>query len=193
MAKFNYSYPINWGGIQASNIFPRILPQTRHQLWLVRRCRKISWGRYLSLNSTSVNGLYRARNMVQPYNNFPFLDCADCGSPERTATRFSMPLTHLGDKKYYLGIFFKVSDMCHLSLSPGLVIASPNMGIISCIPSFLTHSIHLSILSFIVIYKVLVTNILELPFSEWQYLTVRIFNARNEKNCKIFFCVLVLC
>jgi len=36
-------------------------------------------------------------------------NCIDCGEPSKTPTRFAMPLTHLGQKKYYLGIFFKAN------------------------------------------------------------------------------------
>lgn len=35
--------------------------------------------------------------------------CADCHGDGATASRFSMPLTQLGQKKYYLGIFFKAN------------------------------------------------------------------------------------
>ena len=36
--------------------------------------------------------------------------CVDCvGEGRATHSRFSMPLAKLGEKKYYLGIFFKVS------------------------------------------------------------------------------------
>ena len=39
-----------------------------------------------------------------------YLECADClGEGATITSRFSMPLTQLGPKKYYLGIFFKVS------------------------------------------------------------------------------------
>ena len=34
--------------------------------------------------------------------------CTDATCGGHTASRFSMPLTSLGAKKYYLGIFFKV-------------------------------------------------------------------------------------
>ena len=35
--------------------------------------------------------------------------CVDCvGEGRATHSRFSMPLAKLGEKKYYLGIFFKV-------------------------------------------------------------------------------------
>ena len=38
------------------------------------------------------------------------LECVDCvGEGANTPTRFSMPLATLGEKKYYLGIFFKVN------------------------------------------------------------------------------------
>merc|ERR1712227_925337 len=36
-------------------------------------------------------------------------DCVDCGDVHQTTSRFSMPLTQLGNKKYYLGIFFKAN------------------------------------------------------------------------------------
>jgi len=36
-------------------------------------------------------------------------NCVDCGDVHQTASRFSMPLTQLGNKKYYLGIFFKAN------------------------------------------------------------------------------------
>jgi len=35
--------------------------------------------------------------------------CADCGDNSQVHSRFSMPLTTLGNKKYYLGIFFKAN------------------------------------------------------------------------------------
>ena len=39
-------------------------------------------------------------------------ECVDCvGEGPHTPTRFSMPLATLGEKKYYLGIFFKVIIM----------------------------------------------------------------------------------
>jgi len=37
-------------------------------------------------------------------------ECVDCvGEGAHTPTRFSMPLATLGEKKYYLGIFFKAN------------------------------------------------------------------------------------
>lgn len=37
-------------------------------------------------------------------------NCLDCvKESQATVSRFSMPLTHLGNKKYYLGIFFKAN------------------------------------------------------------------------------------
>ena len=37
--------------------------------------------------------------------------CTDATCGGNTASRFSMPLTSLGEKKYYLGIFFKVQNI----------------------------------------------------------------------------------
>merc|ERR1739848_188330 len=37
-------------------------------------------------------------------------ECVDCvGDGRNTQSRFSMPLAQLGEKKYYLGIFFKAN------------------------------------------------------------------------------------
>jgi len=42
--------------------------------------------------------------------NRPLQRCADCvGEGSQPHSRFSMPLAQLGDKKYYLGIFFKAN------------------------------------------------------------------------------------
>lgn len=46
---------------------------------------------------------------VTNYIWYIYLECADCLGEGATTSRFSMPLTQLGPKKYYLGIFFKVS------------------------------------------------------------------------------------
>ena len=45
-------------------------------------------------------------------NVFLFVsECSDCANEVNPpSSRFSMPLTKLGNKKYYLGIFFKVSQ-----------------------------------------------------------------------------------
>ena len=41
---------------------------------------------------------------------FLLLDCVDCKSMQSpTSSRFAMPLTTLGIKKYYIGIFFKAN------------------------------------------------------------------------------------
>ena len=41
--------------------------------------------------------------------------CTDATCGGNTASRFSMPLTSLGEKKYYLGIFFKVQNIPKMS------------------------------------------------------------------------------
>ena len=47
---------------------------------------------------------------VKKFIWYIYLECADClGEGASITSRFSMPLTQLGPKKYYLGIFFKVS------------------------------------------------------------------------------------
>ena len=47
--------------------------------------------------------------MVPAFDNLVTLSgCTDATCGDHTASRFSMPLTSLGAKKYYLGIFFKV-------------------------------------------------------------------------------------
>ena len=47
--------------------------------------------------------------MVPAFGNLVTLSgCTDATCGDHTASRFSMPLTSLGAKKYYLGIFFKV-------------------------------------------------------------------------------------
>jgi len=51
---------------------------------------------------------------VQTYLPFPGTEpnrgCVDCvGEGRATTSRFSMPLAKLGEKKYYLGIFFKAN------------------------------------------------------------------------------------
>ena len=44
------------------------------------------------------------------FSKFSIPGCVDCvGEGSATHSRFSMPLAKLGEKKYYLGIFFKVS------------------------------------------------------------------------------------
>ena len=54
--------------------------------------------------------LFHRRKNLNFNNLFQvFSDCVDCKSVQSpTKTRFSMPLTTLGVKKYYIGIFFKV-------------------------------------------------------------------------------------
>ena len=46
--------------------------------------------------------------MINYYVDIPTSGCTDATCGGHTASRFSMPLTSLGAKKYYLGIFFKV-------------------------------------------------------------------------------------
>merc|ERR1719189_3466395 len=54
--------------------------------------------------------------------------CVDCVGEGNTQSRFSMPLAQLGEKKYYLGIFFKANwykavQYCRF---PGMHLASIN-------------------------------------------------------------------
>merc|ERR1712203_776925 len=56
--------------------------------------------------------------------------CTDATCGGNTASRFSMPLTSLGEKKYYLGIFFKANwykaeQYCRVH---GMHLASINSG-----------------------------------------------------------------
>ena len=54
--------------------------------------------------------------MVPTFDNLVTLSgCTDATCGDHTASRFSMPLTSLGAKKYYLGIFFKVHTSIKIS------------------------------------------------------------------------------
>lgn len=50
------------------------------------------------------------------YTNIPFTDCPNCieDSSSTFPNRWTMPLLKLGEKRYYLGVFFRVSVFCVL-------------------------------------------------------------------------------
>lgn len=37
-------------------------------------------------------------------------DCPNCVDDQQVPNRWTMPVTKLGDKRYYLGVFFKVNS-----------------------------------------------------------------------------------
>ena len=67
-----------------------------------------AWHMY---NTSLLSAVYSNNDfdlMINYYVDIPTSGCTDATCGGHTASRFSMPLTSLGAKKYYLGIFFKV-------------------------------------------------------------------------------------
>ncbi|CRK95648.1 CLUMA_CG009106, isoform A [Clunio marinus] len=47
----------------------------------------------------------------------PYLNCPNCVDESQiNPNRWTMPLLKLGEKRYYLGIFFKVNMFCYQNL-----------------------------------------------------------------------------
>jgi len=65
---------------------------------------------FIGLGLVLVNGgLTLDFNRFSEQNSIDDERCSECNDGSHTPSRFSMPLTKLGDKKYYLGIFFKAN------------------------------------------------------------------------------------